>query len=97
MANIGGVLSMGGPDVVQWCLDSAATANICNDLSQFTNISAIGDGLEMLCATGNTVSINQVGSVEVLTVNKLTGRQQKRLLPDVNYAPDAPVNLFSQD
>ncbi|ETP36878.1 hypothetical protein F442_15252, partial [Phytophthora nicotianae P10297] len=47
MANVGGVLSVGG-DVVEWCLDSAATASICNDLSQLTEISAIGKDLEML-------------------------------------------------
>ncbi|KAF4134128.1 hypothetical protein GN958_ATG16692 [Phytophthora infestans] len=58
MANIGGALSMGDPDVMEWCLDSAATGNICNNLSQFTKIATIGDDLEMLCATGNTVSIN---------------------------------------
>ncbi|KAF4029409.1 hypothetical protein GN244_ATG18851 [Phytophthora infestans] len=97
MANIGGVLSVGGPDVVEWCLDSAATASICNDLSQFTEISASGDGLEKLCANGNTVSINQAGTVKFLIINELTGRQEKRLLPDVYYVPEAPVNLLSQD
>ncbi|KAE9079831.1 hypothetical protein PF006_g27436 [Phytophthora fragariae] len=51
----------------------------------------------MLCANGGTVSINQVGSVELRIVNEVTGRQETRILSDVYYVPDAPTNLLSQD
>ncbi|KAE8991458.1 hypothetical protein PR002_g20843 [Phytophthora rubi] len=97
VASFGGSHTQIQSDVAEWCLDSAATGNVCNDLSLFTSISTIGDGPEMLCASGNLVKINQVGCVELNIVNELTGRQEKRLLPDVYFVPEAPANLLSQD